>query len=73
MSDEESFEEQNLINLTLFHKSKLKKIQKGFSASKLFTLDERRKLREYGILAYRKRKWEITEKGKKAIENIKKS
>ncbi len=68
MSDEESFEEQNLINLVLFHNSKFNKIQKGVSAGKLFTLHERRKLREYGILAYRKRKWELSEKAIKVIE-----
>ena len=68
MSDEGSFDEQNLINLVFFHKSKLKKIQKGVSAGKLFTLDERRKLREYGILEYSKRTWIISEKGKQIIE-----
>ena len=71
MSDEESFDEQNLINTVLFHKFKLKKIQKGASAGKLFTHDERKKLKEYGILTYRKRKWEITEKGKQIIETHK--
>jgi len=68
MSDEGSFEEQNLINLILFHKSKLKKIQKGGSAGKLFTIDERRKLRQYGILTYRKRTWAVSEKAIKVIE-----
>ncbi len=68
MSDEGSFEEQNLINIVLFHKSKLKKIQKGASAGKLFTSHERRKLREYGILIYRKMTWELTEMAKKVIE-----
>ncbi len=68
MSDEGSFEEQNLINTVLFHKSKLKKIQKGVSAGKLFTNGERRKLREYGILIYRKKIWELTEKARKVIE-----
>lgn len=72
MSDEESFDEQNLINLVLFHKSKLKKIQKGASVGSLST-QERRKLIEYGILTYRKGKWEITEKGKKVIETHRKS
>jgi len=73
MSDEESLEEQNLINLVFFHKSKLKKIQKGVSAGKLFTIDERRKLRKYGILIYRKRTWELTEKAKKVIATTRKS
>jgi len=68
MSEGESFDEQNLINLVLFHKSKLKKLQKGGSAVQLFTMEERRKLREYGILEYRKRTWEISEKGKQIIE-----
>ncbi len=68
MPDEESFEGQNLINIVLFHKSKLKKIQKGVSAGKLFTNHERRKLKEYGILIYRKKTWELTEKAKKVIE-----
>jgi len=68
MSDEGSFDEQNLINTVLFHKSKLKKIHKGVSAGKLFTKGERRKLREYGILIYRKRRWELTEKARKVIE-----
>ena len=68
MSDEESFEGQNLINIVLFHKSKLKRIQKGASAGKLFTNHERRKLKEYGILIYRKRTWELTEKAKRIIE-----
>ena len=72
MSDEGSFDEQNLINMVLFHKSKLKKIQKGASAGKLFTHDERRKLKEYGILVYRKRTWNITEKGKQIIETHRK-
>ncbi len=68
MSDEGSFEEQNLINTVLFHKSKLEKIQKGVSAGKLFTKGERRKLREYGILIYRSNIWELTEKARKVIE-----
>ena len=68
MSDEGSFEEQNLINIVLFHKSKLKKIQKGASAGNLFTIGERRKLREYGILIYRSNIWELTEKARKVIE-----
>jgi hypothetical protein len=55
MSDEGSFEEQNFVNMVVFHKSKLKKIQTGVSAGKLFTVDERRKLRHYGILTYRAR------------------
>ena len=73
MSDEGSFEEQNLINIVLFHKSKLKKIQKGVSVGKLFTIGERRKLREYGILIYRKRRWELTEKATKVIETPRRS
>ncbi len=68
MSGEGSFEEQNLINLILFHKFKLKKIRKGGSAGKLFTLDERRKLRQYGILTYRKLTWAVSEKAIKVIE-----
>ncbi len=68
MSDEGPFEEQNLVNLILFHKSKLKKIQKGVSAGKLFTVAECRKLRKYGILTYRKMIWELTEKAIKIIE-----
>ncbi len=68
MSDEGSFEEQNLINMVLFHKSKLKKIQKGVSAGKLFTNHERRKLKEYGILTYRNKTWALTEKATKVIE-----
>ncbi len=68
MSDEGSFEGQNLINIVLFHKSKLKRIQKGASAGKLFTSHERRKLKEYGILTYRKMIWELTEKAIKIIE-----
>ena len=68
MSDEGSFEEQNLINLILFHKSKLKKIQKGVSAGKLFTIDERRKLRQYGILTYRKLTWGLSEKAEKILQ-----
>ena len=70
MSDEGGFEEQNLINLVYFHKSKLKRIQKGASAGKLFTREERGKLREYGILVYHKRTWKITEKGKQIIETL---
>ena len=73
MSDEGSFDEQNLINTVLFHKSKLKKIQNGGSAGKLFTKGERRKLREYGILIYRKMRWELTEKAIKAIETSRRS
>ena len=68
MCDEGSFEEQNLINLVFFHRSKLKMIQKGVSAGKLFTIFERRKLRKCGILTYRKMTWEVTEKAKKVIE-----
>jgi hypothetical protein len=68
MSVEGSFEEQNFINVVLFHKSKLKKIQKGGSVRKLFTIGERRKLREYGILIYRSNIWELTEKARKVIE-----
>lgn len=68
MSDEGSFDEQNLINTILFHKSKLMKIQNGISVGNLFTSGERRKLREYGILIYRKRRWELTEKAIKVIE-----
>ncbi len=68
MSGGESFEEQNLINMILFHKSKLKKIQKGVSAGNLLTIGERRKLRKYGILTYRKMTWELTEKAIKIIE-----
>ncbi len=68
MSDEGFLEEQNLINLVIYHKSKLKNIHKGASAGKLFTQDERTKLREYGILVYRKRTWKITEKGRQIIE-----
>ncbi len=67
MFDEGSFEEQNFINMVLFHKSKLKKIQKGVSEGKLFTIAERRKLRHYGILTYRKLTWELSEKAKKVI------
>ena len=68
MSDEGSFEGQNLINIVLFHKSKLKRIQKGASAGKLFTSHERRKLKEYGILIYRNKTWALTEKAAKVIE-----
>jgi len=68
MSDEGSFDEQNFINVVLFHKSKLKKIHKGVSAGKLFTNHERRKLREYGILIYHSNIWELTEKARKVIE-----
>jgi len=68
MSEGESFDEQNIINTVLFHKSKLKMIQNGGSAGKLFTKRERRKLREHGILIYRKMRWELTEKAIKVIE-----
>ena len=73
MSDKESFEEQNLINLVFYHKSKLKKIQKGDSEGKLFTNLERRKLREYGILIYRNMTWDLTEKAKKVLETLRTS
>jgi hypothetical protein len=73
MSEEESLEEQNLINLVFYHKSKLKKIQKGVSAGKLFTNLERRKLREYGILFYRNMTWDLTEKAKKVLETLRTS
>jgi hypothetical protein len=73
MSEEESLEEQNLINLVFYHKSKLKKIQKGVSAGKLFTNHERRKLREYGILIYRNMTWDLTEKAKKVLETLRTS
>jgi hypothetical protein len=68
MSDAESFEEQNLINLILYHKSKLRKIQKGVSAGKLFTIDERKKLRKYEILTYLKLTWGLSEKAKKILQ-----
>ena len=67
MSDETSFEGQNFINIVLFHKSKLKRIQKGASAGKLFTNHERRKLKEYGILTYRNKIWTLTEKATKVL------
>ncbi len=66
-------EEQNLINLVFYHKSKLKKIQKGVSVGKLFTNHERRKLREYGILIYRNMTWDLTEKAKKVLETLRTS
>ncbi len=73
MSEEGPFDEQNLINTILFHKSKLKKIQKGVSAGKLFTNHERRKLRENGILIYRKKRWELSEKAIQVIETARQS
>ena len=41
MSDEESLEERNLVNLVLYYKAKLKRIQKGVSAVKLLSVEER--------------------------------
>jgi len=68
MSDEESLEERNLVNLVLYNKGKLKRIQKGVSAAKLFSVDERRKLRRYGILTYYSMTWGLSKKAKEIIE-----
>ena len=46
MSDEESLEERNLVNLVLYYKAKLKRIQKGVSAVKLLSVEERTHARE---------------------------
>ena len=67
MSDKESFEERNLINMILFHKEKLRKIQKGASTLQLFSTEERRKLRRQDILTYRNMTWSISEKAKEII------
>ena len=68
MSDETTLEERNLINMILFHKTKLKRIQNGASADQLFSTKERRKLRRHGILTYRNMTWSISEKAGEIIE-----
>jgi len=67
MSDETSLEERNLINMILFHKEKLRRIQKGASAIQLFSAEERRKLRRQDILTYRNMTWSISEKAREII------
>ena len=69
MSEEESLEEQNLVNMILFHEEKLRRIMSGTSAVKMFSTEERRKLRRHGILTFRNKTWGLSEKAREIIEN----
>jgi hypothetical protein len=44
------FEDQSYTNLVKYHEKKLRRIIKGTSASKIFNISERQRLKRYGVL-----------------------
>ena len=67
MSDKDSLEEQNIINLIEFYEAELRLVLEGASLNEIFTDSERKKMRNKGILGFGHNTWFITEKAKKIL------
>jgi hypothetical protein len=63
----ESFEEQSISNMFYFYEKELRKILKGTQAASVLTRKERRTLRKFDVLDYRRGKWSLTEKARQML------
>ncbi len=70
MSDVESLEEQNIINIIVFYKAELKLILEGAPIDEVFNDSERRRLRGKGILGFIHPDWFITSKAKAILHTL---
>jgi len=67
MSNEESFEDQNIVNRIGFYERELRLVLDGASVDEVFNKYERKRLRGQGILDYSHPRWFITDKAKEIL------
>lgn len=69
MSDMDSLEEQNIVNLIEFYEAELRLVLEGTSVDEVFDKVERRRLRSSGVLGYSSPGpgWFITEATKEIL------
>jgi hypothetical protein len=67
MSDKDSLDEQNIINLIKFYERELRLVLEGASIDEVFNESERKKLRSKRVLGFNHLTWFITAKVKKIL------
>jgi hypothetical protein len=70
MSDVESLEEQNIINLIEFYERELRLVLEGAPVDEVFKDSERKRLRGNGILGFRFPNWYVTDRAKEILTLI---
>ena len=68
--DDFNFEKRNFENLIYIHREDLKKILRGYDVNKIFTTNERNKLRDNNILKNKNGKLYLTEKALEVLSKI---
>lgn len=68
--DNFDFETRNFENLVYIHREDLKKILRGYDPNKIFTTNERNKLRDNNILKNRNGRLYITEKAVEVLSKM---
>ncbi len=68
MSEETPLEEQSYINFVRFYERELRRILRGESVDDVFVFSDRTKLRNHGVLVFRRGDWLLTDRAKEILQ-----
>ena len=68
MSEETSLEEQSYINFVRYYERELRRMLRGESVEDVVAVSDRTKLRNNGVLVFRRGDWYLTDKAKEVLK-----